>query len=192
MIDYAKELEISSNVRFVGRTHEVVKYMHAFDMLILPSRFEGLPLTIIEAVSNALPCIISDKVSKEAIIDGFVTSISLDNMEEWVENILALPINKREENKGKSIALVEEKGYDIKDKYMDCGESVYTHDGFAGASGPACVMCVSFSYVINKMIKGIYKKVLILATGALHSQISYQQKESIPSITHGIVLEVSE
>ena len=113
MIDYAKELEISSNVRFVGRTHEVVKYMHAFDMLILPSRFEGLPLTIIEAVSNALPCIISDKVSKEAIIDGFVTSISLDNMEEWVENILALPINKREENKGKSIALVEEKGYDI-------------------------------------------------------------------------------
>ena len=75
---------------------------------------------------------------------------------------------------------------------MDCGESVYTHDGFAGASGPACVMCVSFSYVINKMIKGIYKKVLILATGALHSQISYQQKETIPCIAHAVVLEVTK
>lgn len=113
MIAYANELGISSNVRFVGRTHEVIKYMHAFDMLILPSRFEGLPLTIIEAVSNALPCIISDKVSKEAIIDGFVRSISLENMDEWIQAILDTPIDKREDNKLKSIVLVEEKGYDI-------------------------------------------------------------------------------
>ena len=62
----------------------------------------------------------------------------------------------------------------------------------AGGSGPACVMCVSFSYVINKMLRHIYKKVLVIATGALHSQISYQQKETIPCIAHAVVLEVTK
>lgn len=114
-IAYANELGVSSNVRFVGRTHEVVKYMHAFDILILPSRFEGLPLTIIEAVSNALPCIISDNVSKEAVIEGYVKSLSLEDMGEWVEEILGVDFSKREENSDKAIALVKEKGYDIKD-----------------------------------------------------------------------------
>ena len=86
---------------------------------------------------------------------------------------------------------IKKKDSDINDKYIDCGDIVYNHDGYAGASGPACVMCVSFSYVVDKLIKNIYKKVLIIATGALHCQISYQQKESIPCIAHAIVLEVN-
>ena len=87
-----------------------------------------------------------------------------------------------------------ETGYDIEQKYFDCGNEVYEskkQKTFAGASGPACVMCVTFSYIVNKMMKGIYKKVLVIATGALHSQISYQQKENIPCIAHAIVLEVN-
>lgn len=115
MVNYAKELGISDNVSFIGRTHRVVEYMHAFDMLILPSRFEGLPLTIIEAVSNALPCIISDNVSKEAIIEGFVKSISLDDMGKWIDEITTIDFSKREENSDKAIVVVKEKGYDIKD-----------------------------------------------------------------------------
>jgi stage V sporulation protein AD len=126
-----------------------------------------------------------------AAIDTFITHL-INNQESVNDYDLIVTGDLGKYGKDVFISQLKEKGYDIKDKYMDCGESIYTHDGFAGASGPACVMCVSFSYVINKMIKGIYKKVLILATGALHSQISYQQKESIPTITHGIVLEVSE
>lgn len=86
------------------------------------------------------------------------------------------------------------KGYkNINDKHIDCGCMVFKEsENSAGASGPACVMCVSFSYVINKMLKGKYNKVLIIGTGALHSAISYQQKENIPSIAHAIVLEVNK
>ena len=113
MEELASQLNIQSAVRFVGRTHKVVEYMHAFDLLILPSRFEGLPLTIIEAVSNAMPCIISDKVSKEAIMEGFVKSLSLDSIDAWVDEIIATDIQHREENSQKAIALVKEKGYDI-------------------------------------------------------------------------------
>lgn len=115
MEQLADELGIKPNVRFVGRTHEVVKYMSAFDMLILPSRFEGLPLTIMEAVANALPCIISDKVSEEAVIDGFVKRISLDDMDLWIREILATDITKRMENSDKGIAQIKEKGYDIRE-----------------------------------------------------------------------------
>lgn len=88
---------------------------------------------------------------------------------------------------------LQDSGYDLEQKYFDCGNEVYDskkQKTYAGASGPACVMCVTFSYIINKMIKHIYKKVLVIATGALHSQISYQQKENIPCIAHAIVLEV--
>ena len=85
-------------------------------------------------------------------------------------------------------------GFNLDDKYFDCGKQIYDKEKQktnAGGSGPACVMCVTFSYVINEMMKRKYKKVLLIATGALHSQISFQQKESIPCIAHAIVLEVN-
>lgn len=90
---------------------------------------------------------------------------------------------------------LEEQGYDFKNKYIDCGAIIYDKEKQktnSGGSGPACVMVVTFSYVIHKMLKKQYKKVLVIGTGALHSQISYQQKEYIPCIAHAIVLEVVE
>lgn len=81
----------------------------------------------------------------------------------------------------------------IDDKFVDCGSLIYKNmKGInAGASGPTCIMCVTFSYIINKMLKNKFKKVLVIATGALHSDISSKQKQTIPSIAHAIVLEVS-
>ena len=80
-------------------------------------------------------------------------------------------------------------------KYYDCGKIIYDtkrQNMYSGGSGPACVMCVTFSYFYKLLIKGIYKKILVIATGALHSQISSFQKESIPCIAHAIVLEANE
>ena len=80
----------------------------------------------------------------------------------------------------------------IENKHFDCGNNIYSksQSAYSGGSGPACVMCVSFAYVYKQLIKEKFKRVLIIATGALHSQISIQQKESIPCIAHAIVLEV--
>lgn len=85
-------------------------------------------------------------------------------------------------------------GFDLKNKYLDCGAIIYDNEKqktFSGGSGPSCVMVVTFSYIIHKMLKNVYKKVLVIGTGALHSQISYQQKEDIPCIAHAICLEVA-
>ena len=61
---------------------------------------------------------------------------------------------------------------------------------YSGASGPVCLPLVTYSYIFNKMFKGEYRKVLIVATGALMNTTTVNQQMTIPSIAHAISLEV--
>ena len=74
-------------------------------------------------------------------------------------------------------------------KYMDAGCELYldSQETYAGGSGPACLPIVLFNKVLlNKK----YKKILLVATGALHSPTTVNQHGTIPSIAHAISLEV--
>ncbi|OYD09122.1 stage V sporulation protein AD [Paludifilum halophilum] len=77
------------------------------------------------------------------------------------------------------------------DRFGDCGLMIYRKDQpvQAGASGCASSACVTYGHILNRMRKGELCKVLIVATGALLSPLSYQQKESIPCIAHAVTLE---
>lgn len=84
---------------------------------------------------------------------------------------------------------------DISDNYNDCGVMIYDLDKqpvLAGGSGPVCSALVNFGYIYKEMLKGKYKKVLIVPTGAIFSPTFTFQKESIPSIANAISLEVVE
>ncbi len=87
--------------------------------------------------------------------------------------------------------LMDEKGYHLSQNYMDCGASIYGHDQHTseGGSGCGCGASVLDAYILNKMNKGEYKKVIFAATGALLSTIVTQQGESMPSVTHLVLLE---
>ena len=61
---------------------------------------------------------------------------------------------------------------------------------YSGGSGPACAPLVTYSYIFDLMKKKKLNKVLLIATGALLSQTSANEKRSIPSIAHAISLEV--
>ena len=61
---------------------------------------------------------------------------------------------------------------------------------YAGGSGPACLPLVAYSYIFEEMKKKKYKRVLLVATGALMSPTTVNQKMTIPSIAHAISLEV--
>lgn len=76
-------------------------------------------------------------------------------------------------------------------KYDDCGALIFNEDqGIgSGGSGCACAATVTFGYIFKEMAAGRLKKVLLVATGALHSPISYQQGENIPSIAHAVAIE---
>jgi len=76
--------------------------------------------------------------------------------------------------------------------FTDCGLLIYGPDHsmvMAGASGTACSAAVTYGHLLNRMKKGELRKVLIVATGALLSPLSYQQKESIPCIAHAVSIE---
>ena len=87
--------------------------------------------------------------------------------------------------------LMAEKGYQLGQNYSDCGALIYDikQKSMQGGSGCGCCAVTLCSYILDKMEEGEFKKVLFLATGALMSTVSSQQGETIPSISHAVVLE---
>ncbi|MFX3839261.1 stage V sporulation protein AD, partial [Streptococcus suis] len=72
-----------------------------------------------------------------------------------------------------------------------CGLMIYSpdQDVFAGGSGCASSAVVTYSYIMDQLNRGLLKKVLVCATGALLSPVSTQQGNSIPCIAHAVALE---
>ena len=88
--------------------------------------------------------------------------------------------------------MLQKDGHNMGPKYMDCGVLIYdlrTQDVHSGGSGCGCGASVLCGHILNAMEKGIWKKVLFTATGALMSPLSCQQGCSIPGICHAISLE---
>jgi stage V sporulation protein AD len=79
-----------------------------------------------------------------------------------------------------------------KEKFCDCGLMIYGNEPkvFSGGSGCACSATVVYGHFLNCMKRGEISKILVVATGALMSPLSYQQKETIPSIAHAVSIEI--
>ena len=85
------------------------------------------------------------------------------------------------------------KGYNIKSNYNDCGVLIFdkeSQDTHSGGSGCACCGTVFSGYIYRKLKEKKYKRVLLVATGALMNSTSVQQGESIPGIAHAISVEI--
>lgn len=63
---------------------------------------------------------------------------------------------------------------------------------FAGASGAGCSAVVGYGHLLNRLKKGELKRILLVATGALLSPLSFQQQESIPCIAHAVAIESNQ
>ena len=87
----------------------------------------------------------------------------------------------------------KEYGIKLEDNYDDSATRIYdfnSEDIYAGGSGPSCLPLVVYSDIIPRMRNKELKKVLLIATGALMSPTTCNQKLSIPSVSHAICLEV--
>ncbi|MGC5324485.1 stage V sporulation protein AD [Brevibacillus sp. SYSU BS000544] len=86
---------------------------------------------------------------------------------------------------------MQTQGYDMDKVYNDCGLMIYSpeQEVFAGASGCASSATVTYGYIMNQLEQGKLGRVLVVATGALLSPVSYQQGNSIPCIAHAVVFE---
>lgn len=93
------------------------------------------------------------------------------------------------------IDLLGEKGVDIEDRHLDCGLMIFdneSQDTHSGGSGCGCSAAVFASYILPKMERGEWKKVLFLPTGALLSKVSYNEGRTIPGIAQGVIVEYLE
>lgn len=89
------------------------------------------------------------------------------------------------------IDLLKEMKLDISKVYTDCGLEIFNleeQDVHCGGSGCGCSASVFCSYIYNKLIKKEFNKVMLVSTGALLSPTSTLQKQTIPSIAHGVVI----
>lgn len=95
---------------------------------------------------------------------------------------------------GKRLAeqLIAQSGYDISERFSDCGILIYNaaQDVHAGGSGCGCLAVVTCGYLMNNLKAGKYKHLLLTGTGALLSPCSTQQGETVPGIGHAVVLEM--
>ncbi len=89
------------------------------------------------------------------------------------------------------VDLLEHSGYKVSENYCDCGQMIFSNSQkrFMGGSGCGCSASVINSYILSKLDKGDYKKVILMSTGALVSTTSTQQGESIPGIAHAVIVE---
>ncbi|SHE35063.1 stage V sporulation protein AD [Seinonella peptonophila] len=80
-------------------------------------------------------------------------------------------------------------------QFKDCGMMIYNYEEQmvqSGGSGCACSAVVTYGHLLNQMREGKWKRMLVVATGALLSPLSYQQGETIPCIAHAVSIEMGE
>ena len=88
--------------------------------------------------------------------------------------------------------LMATEGYDMGEKYTDCGILIFdkeNQDTHSGGSGCGCSASVLSAYILPEIEKGRFKKVLFVASGAMMSPDSIKQGESIPAIGHLLMFE---
>lgn len=108
-----KSLDLEECVIFLENTLDVYQYYSAFDLFIMPSKFEGLVIVGVESQANGLPTLFSDTISKEIKANDNVEFLSICDVTIWKDRILSFA----KEEPGKRRKLDREKfknaGYDI-------------------------------------------------------------------------------
>lgn len=87
--EQVKNLELEKYVIFLGQRNDVNELYQAFDIFCLPSLYEGLGMSAVEALISNLPCVVSNKVPKEVAITDNVDFIETRQKEtEWKNKII--------------------------------------------------------------------------------------------------------
>ena len=110
-----EELDLGKKVILTGIRHDTDAFMSAMDLLIFPSLFEGLPLTLIEAQIAALPAIISDTITEEVVVtkDLIYRKSIREQPEKWAKLAVSI-VKQREKNDRKcQKEAIQRAGYDI-------------------------------------------------------------------------------
>ena len=111
-------LSSAAHIHILGNVDNVAEMLSAADLFLLPSLYEGLPLTLVEAQASGIKCLVSDVITKEAIVvPELIVQDSLISSDEWADKILELLDYERLDTSD----IVKKSGFDSTEiaKYME-------------------------------------------------------------------------
>lgn len=83
-----KKLNLEKNVVFLGVRNDVPALFHIMDIFIFPSKYEGLPVVLIEAQAAGLNIFASDTITKEVQVTNLIQWLSLSNTPKvWAKRV---------------------------------------------------------------------------------------------------------
>ena len=114
---------LQSKVRFTGIRADIPELMTYFDVFLLPSLYEGLPVTIIEAQAAGTACVLSSTVTKEVDLGlGLTKHIKLDDFSDWSRAIRDVLIISNMPSLVDRFRTIREHGYDVRMNVEDLYE----------------------------------------------------------------------
>lgn len=116
----AEQLGVKDAVLFMGLQEDIPQLLWAMDIFALPSIFEGLPITAIEAQTAGLPCIFSDRITREAVVMPNVVHMPLEyGAAVWADAILQIKENVYARDE--AAIEMKKRGFDIEStaKYVE-------------------------------------------------------------------------
>lgn len=112
----AEELGVADRVHFLGNHKNIADYYQAMDYFVYPSRYEGMPGTIVEAQASGLPCLMSDTICREVIATELVETMSIEEEPKvWAEGLQRRidALVSKQENREKYAAKMAAAGFDV-------------------------------------------------------------------------------
>ena len=114
IISKINEYGIADKVTHISSTDKAANYLFAMDVFILPSLYEGLPLTSLEAQASGLPTLMSDTITTEAKITSLAEYLPIDDPNVWADKLISTEKKDKNERINANIEL-KESGFEIND-----------------------------------------------------------------------------
>lgn len=93
-----REQSLEGKVIFTGARQDVSKLYSAMDVFCLPSFYEGLPVVALEAQANGLPCVFSDRITSEVLLNQSAVCLPLETQQRWALKLLKVERLPEEES----------------------------------------------------------------------------------------------
>lgn len=101
----------------MGVSNSLNEWYSAFDLFIFPSITEGFGFALLEAQANGLQCFASNSIPDDAKVSSSVTSLDLNNLNDWIESITKTDTNfkNRVQNSNLACDVIANHGFSLDD-----------------------------------------------------------------------------
>ena len=124
MKEKVKNLNLTDSVKFLGQRNDANELYQAFDVFLLPSLYEGLPVVGVEAQATGLLCILSDAMTRETKVLDSTTFVSLsETSESWAEKGIKVSSEYKRQDTYEEISNnsfnIREEARKLEDRYLN-------------------------------------------------------------------------